>query len=72
MKIWIWEYLDHVSDNWHEEGGLVVIAQDEATCRTLIENSEARVTEEEWPQSLVYEIEAPEPKVIAFPDAGCC
>lgn len=37
MKIFVWEILDEVSDNYHCGGGLMVVAQDEKRAKELIE-----------------------------------
>jgi hypothetical protein len=74
MKIWIWERIDQVSDNWHSGGGLMVIAHDEAEAWALISaERHVEVTEDEWSTARVFELMGtPTPDVIVFPDAGCC
>lgn len=75
MKAFVFEYLDKVSDNHHEEGGLFIVARDKERAIELIDetNGTVRVTSDEWKKVLVYELSGSyEEKLIAFPDAGCC
>ena len=74
MNIYIWQWLDQVSNNWHRDGGLVVAAKDDARARELIAGEEhVEVTEEEWQEVTVYEaVEGQIEGIFVFPDAGCC
>lgn len=75
MKAFVFEYLDKVSDNWHEEGGLFIVASDKGRAIELINgtNGVVKVLEEEWKKVLVYELSGDyQEKLITFPDAGCC
>ena len=35
VKIFVWKSINKVSDNYHEDGGLVVFAKDEARAREI-------------------------------------
>ena len=48
MKVFVWERADHVTDNWHTEGGLVVFAETEERARELA-NAERRASGERSP-----------------------
>lgn len=75
MKIFIFEYLDQVSDNWHGGGGLTVIAKDKAQVTEMVNaDKDIVIGEEEWEDVKVYDLadEHAEPKIFVFPDAGCC
>lgn len=74
MKVFVWEYVDSVSNNYHSEGGLLVVAKDEDRARELIENHpHACVTDDEWRDVIIINAEEGEQeRIIAFPDAGCC
>lgn len=74
MKIFIFERLDKVSYNYHEEGGLAVVAEDVDQVKELIEKEgNIKITEEEWKNVITYELmDNEKPRVFVFPDAGCC
>lgn len=77
VKLFLWQYVGQVSDSYHCGGGLAVIALDERVARELIAaEKHVEVTEEEWAEvrvlALDHIVEAYEPEVIVFPDAGCC
>ena len=81
MNLYLWERLAYVSTNYHSEGGLVVIANDEDHAKTLIdayneasENLGRIVFEEnEWERHEIFPLASEtQPRVIIFPDAGCC
>lgn len=90
MNVYIWENTAPVSDSWHNNGGLLVIADslDEARIlagdhigKFLSQRKLEELVTAEWltaeadhvlesvPQ-LSFNEEVP--KVIVFPDAGCC
>ncbi len=74
MKMWVWKSVNKVSDNWHPDGGLLVVAADEYSARELIANAwGVAVSEEEWPKAQVFELlPGVHPQLMVFPDAGCC
>ncbi|MEK4824461.1 hypothetical protein NSS71_07875 [Niallia sp. FSL W8-0951] len=74
MKMFIWQYNDQVSPNYHSGGGLMVIAENEDHVKKLIQADEdIAITEKEWKEVIIYELKnEEEPKVFVFPDAGCC
>lgn len=74
MKIFVWEWVGQVSDNYHCDGGLLVVAKDEGRAKELIEQEpHVVVTDAEWRGVRIFETSADEQeRVITFPDAGCC
>ena len=74
MKMFVFEYIDQVSPNYHPEGGLMVIAKDKEQVEELIkEVGDIEIANEEWEKVITYELKNDEqPKVFVFPDAGCC
>jgi hypothetical protein len=74
MKIYVFERVGKVSNNYHEEGGLVIIANDIEHAKELINKTDdIDVTDDEWSKVESYELaENVEPKIWAMPDAGCC
>lgn len=74
MKIFVWERASKVSDFYHDEGGLLIVAKDEARAEELINaEQDVIVTAEEWKDVIVIEAQADEQeRLITFPDAGCC
>jgi hypothetical protein len=74
MKIFIFQRLDKVSYNYHEEGGLVVVAENAEQVKELIEKEgNIEITDKEWKDVITYELmDNEKPRVFVFPDAGCC
>lgn len=75
MKAFIFDRVSGVSDNYHPEGGLVVIANDEDHAKQLVsERPEIEISDENWKHPyLVLELAASvEPQIVVFPDTGCC
>ena len=86
MKMYLWDYIRHCTDNYHSEGGVVVFAnsQDEARIKfkeyatKVFSNSwskaECYIEDDELPE-LILTITGAEPldkDVYIFPNAGCC
>ena len=72
MKIFIWERVGQCSGNYHSEGGVNVIAENEERARELANELEyCNILPEEIPD-LVADVDYPSEKVFIFPDAGCC
>ena len=74
MKIFVFERIDKCSDNYHEEGGLVVIAKDVEQAKELLKTDNSiEVTDEEWQNVESFAlVDNVEPKFWVMPDAGCC
>jgi|SRR5579875_864282 len=74
MKMFVFQYLEQVSENFHAGGGLIVIAKDEEHVKELILNEEfIEIKDAEWKDVVVYELKNEEkPRIFVFPDAGCC
>lgn len=69
MKIFIWQEVEHLTDNWHHEGGLVIIAESFERACSLAPNQ--CIPTESGPD-FVADIVSDEEKVFIFPNAGCC
>ena len=74
-KMFVWEYVGGLTNNWHDGGGTVVIADNLEVARQLLkgtpgvsEGSEVFTQEPSYMASVV----ADEDKVFIFQDAGCC
>lgn len=74
MKIFIFEDVNQVSNRYHSEGGLVIVARDTYHVEELIKDYDCIVIEkEDWEKVVVYDLAGyVESKVFIFPDAGCC
>ena len=74
MKIYVFGRIDKCSDNYHAEGGLVVIAKDVEHAKELLKNRNSiEVTDEEWEDVESFALaDNVEPKFWVMPDAGCC
>lgn len=81
MNIYIWESLDMVSTNYHEDGGLIIVAESLADAK---EQANLHNQKESWSRikidkdpDFVYPLadlgeNKIDKRVIVFPDAGCC
>jgi len=72
MKLFVWTWLAKVSDYYHSEGGLLVVAENLEHATELAQKDPNIVVNGE--PDHVYEL-APntgEYRVLVFPDAGCC
>jgi hypothetical protein len=74
MKIFIFESVGKCSDNYHTEGGVVVIAKDKRAAKKLLKKDPAiDIEEHEWDDVKSYELANEEKERIwVMPDAGCC
>ena len=74
MFVFIFESIDNLTDSYHSDGGLVVIAPDVATARALAEARGVSFTEQEIASVKSYQLASreEETRVFIFPDAGCC
>lgn len=74
MKIFVFERINKCSDNYHKEGGLVVIAKDIEHAKELLKRDNSiHVTEDEWKDVESFTLtDNVEPKFWVMPDAGCC
>ena len=76
MKLFIWERVDHVTDRWHDDGGIVVVAADLDKAREEMHAHAIPVDCEAYriDPDCVYQVaDTDEPGVVAvFPNAGCC
>jgi len=72
MKVFVWHFIGHCSDNYHEGGGVVVFADNEERARELAEREPGcKIDCKEKPDD-VREVIGGEEKVYIMPDAGCC
>jgi hypothetical protein len=73
MKVFIWYDIDELTDNYHSDGGLVVIADNLEDARILAMERNVKFKDIELQPDLVYELkDYPKDNVIIFPNAGCC
>ena len=73
MKVFIWDFVEKLTENYHPGGGLVVIANNEQDAR-IIAMEKGVVFSDEKPE--VYKLDdehlGSEDKIFIFADAGCC
>ena len=75
MKIFIFEQVEQLTDNYHGGGGLVIIAESEEHAKELIKADKyINPSDEEWWSAAVYRLDEYNisPTYYVFPDAGCC
>lgn len=69
-RIFIWERVGELTDNYHDSGGVAIIAADLAAARRLLPRSECEAHTK--PPTFESEIASDEDRIFEFPDAGCC
>jgi hypothetical protein len=70
MKIFVWHVIEKLTDNFHPEGGAVVIASTiERACELLKERGVVLQGEEPDMYELAGEVDE---DVYLMPNAGCC
>ena len=74
MKIYVFEYVDKLTEFYHCGGGLVVAAKSKEEVNKLIsEYPNIKLSEDDWNSVQIYDLASTvESKVYVFPDAGCC
>lgn len=76
MKLYLWGYLDGLTPNYHNGGGLVIITDgDPAKALTgHIKRQGSTLDPGDLPEpDLAIDVPGDtEPRVFIFPDAGCC
>lgn len=83
MRLFIWERVKHATNNWHTEGGLVVMAENLEKAREELHvygvpvDCEAFASDPDYSYQIADPNEgttqAEQPGVVAvFPDSGCC
>ena len=71
MKVFVWDYIDLLTNSYHSSGGLIVFAENVERAMELatmqgvtFSNSDSLVD--------VRIVDGGEEKVYIMPDAGCC
>lgn len=73
MKIFIWNRVNELTDNFHPEGGLVIVADDIERARTLVRTQALGSLEEGLKDpDYIMPVKHNEELYLVFPDAGCC
>lgn len=86
MRLFIWNRLSFVTDRYHSEAGVVVVASslEEAVGMVAERSREVRANGYFAPNEVLTEVDIPEPdaqytlscaqakRLFVFPDAGCC
>lgn len=77
MKVFIWQRIQELTDNYHSDGGLVVVAANLQRAVELAEAEGVKFSKEEdydelTPTNVYNTDDSTEEKVFIFPDAGCC
>lgn len=83
MKIFIFEQVRNLTNEYHKDGGLIIIEEDLESALNLAESYEdpasyrtrlnpIKLSPEEIKNVITYEVSANEPKLFIFPNSGCC
>lgn len=72
MKVFVWHSVEKCSDNYHDDGGVVVFAETGERARELANANEGcAIKPEEKPDDVRNVYGGPE-AVYICPNAGCC
>lgn len=69
MKAFVWKSVCNLTDNYHDGGGCLVIAESLEAARKLLPPECG--AQEEQPEK-EYDISSDKEEVFIFPNAGCC
>ena len=73
MTMFVWESVGNLTENYHDGGGVVVIAVSVDAARKQIEGACPKgCTALKDEPDYRANVEAGEEKIFVFPDAGCC
>lgn len=67
MKIFIWEDIEDITNSYHSGGGAVVICESHDRAIELVPK-----LHNAGQPNIIFEVDAPEEKIVIFPDSGCC
>lgn len=70
MNVYIWDSTWPVTDNWHADGGLLIVAESLEDARSAWKG-DVEATKAD-PDRIIPTQPGVEPMVLVFPDAGCC
>ena len=71
MKVFVWESISKLTDNYHSGGGLIVFAENEERAKELAIEQGVMFDATELPND-VRIVEGGEEAVYIMQDAGCC
>ena len=73
MMLYLFERIDGLTDSYHSEGGLVVIAEDRVSAQALVlERQNCELDEYDWSKAKEFElVGVADAQLFVFPDAGC-
>lgn len=71
MNLYVWQEIKHATESYHSEGGVLVVADNEARARELALSQGAQIEPNESPD-LVLGMDEKYEHVMIFPNAGCC
>lgn len=75
MKLFVWNNVDHVSDSYHDNGGVVAIAESLQRAREIIAEATRHAEKPCAAMTIEPDLsrECDGPEFIAIhPNAGCC
>ena len=85
MNIYIFENVDHLTENDHKSGGLVIVATSKDSAQQQFDEyakaiatryeEDCELTEEDWQNANIYHLDDSHvvgERMFVFPNAGCC
>lgn len=72
-KIYIWRRIERATDNYHREGGVVIVAESLEKALELSKSvNSLKIASHETPDMEMELLGDPPDSVVVFPDKGCC
>lgn len=73
MLIYVWEYLQDLTKEYHSNGGLLIVTDRDPLDVYNANLDNYLLSKDALPEpDFVYPIDSDEERVVVFPDAGCC
>lgn len=72
MYIFVWEWIENLTDNYHSGGGLTVVAENLDRAKVIACKEGVSFSKKDSDPVAYALADTHEEKVFVFPDAGCC
>ena len=73
MKIWLFVDAWTVTDNYHDGGSVMVIAETRGQVENLLAHTNVELSDADWEDVRTFPTHSYVPaEVFIFPDSGCC
>lgn len=72
MNLYIWDYMNAVTRNYHDGGGVLIVSHHSNARTAWEENFPDYEGDYEEPNHTIVTVGSEAPRLIIFPDGGCC